>query len=51
MRKVWRQGAELESNWLPTPTENFYAVMRLYLPKAEALDGVWMPPSIKENSQ
>jgi len=44
-------GPELEANWLPTPTENYYAVMRLYLPKAGALAGVWMPPSIKANSQ
>ncbi|RVJ59514.1 DUF1254 domain-containing protein [Sinorhizobium medicae] len=39
--------AELEANWLPTPAENFYAVMRLYLPKAEALDGRWKPPLIE----
>lgn len=44
-------GAEFESNWLPAPSENFYAVMRLYLPKAEALEGVWAPPSIKANTQ
>jgi hypothetical protein len=40
-------GAELEGNWLPAPGENFYAVMRLYLPKPEALDGRWKPPLIE----
>lgn len=40
-------GPELESNWLPAPSETFYAVMRLYLPRAVALDGRWMPPPIE----
>ncbi|NVP57592.1 DUF1254 domain-containing protein [Mycoplana rhizolycopersici] len=40
-------GSELESNWLPAPSDGFYAVMRLYLPKAEALDGRWTPPQIE----
>jgi hypothetical protein len=40
-------GPELESNWLPAPDEDFYAVMRLYLPKPEALDGRWKTPAIE----
>ncbi|MBL0370915.1 DUF1254 domain-containing protein [Rhizobium sp. KVB221] len=40
-------GSSLEANWLPAPSEAFYAVMRLYLPKAEALDGRWKPPQIE----
>lgn len=40
-------GTELESNWLPAPEEDFYAVMRLYLPKPEALNGRWKPPAIE----
>jgi hypothetical protein len=40
-------GAALESNWLPAPSESFYAVMRLYLPTASALDGHWKPPAIQ----
>ncbi|UTV41841.1 DUF1254 domain-containing protein (plasmid) [Ensifer adhaerens] len=40
-------GPELESNWLPAPSEIFYVVMRLYLPRAEALDGRWAPPPIE----
>lgn len=43
-------GAELESNWLPAPSEIFYVVMRLYLPRAEALDAGWAPPPIEARS-
>lgn len=42
-------GEDLESNWLPAPASTFYTVMRLYLPKAEALDGRWTaPPVVKQ---
>ena len=42
-------GKELESNWLPAPDGPFYAVLRLYGPKAEALEGKWVnPPLVKE---
>ena len=37
-------GAALESNWLPAPAGPFYAVLRIYLPKAEVLDGRWQQP-------
>jgi len=41
-------GKNLESNWLPAPDGPFYAVMRLYGPKKEALEGKWVnPPMIK----
>ena len=41
-------GKKLESNWLPAPDGPFYAVMRLYGPKAEALEGKWVnPPLVK----
>lgn len=39
-------GADLETNWLPAPDAPFYTVMRLYLPKPEALDGRWKSPAI-----
>jgi hypothetical protein len=43
-------GKELESNWLPAPEGPFYMAMRLYWPKAEALDGTWTaPPAQKIN--
>jgi hypothetical protein len=40
-------GAEKESNWLPAPTGDFNLTMRLYAPKAEILDGRWVPPAIR----
>ena len=43
-------GADKEANWLPAPTGPFFAVMRLYWPKPEALDGKWKaPPLQREN--
>ena len=44
-------GREHESNWLPSPAEGTLGVtMRLYAPKAAALDGRWAPPPIKKVS-
>jgi hypothetical protein len=40
-------GAALESNWLPAPAGPFYAVLRIYLPKAEVLDGRWKQPAMQ----
>ncbi|MDV6224851.1 DUF1254 domain-containing protein [Nitratireductor aquimarinus] len=40
-------GPERESNWLPAPDGPFAAVLRLYLPKEEALSGRWRPPAIE----
>jgi len=40
-------GKDKEYNWLPAPTGDFNLVMRLYGPKAEALDGRWVPPAVK----
>ncbi len=39
-------GAALESNWLPAPAGPFYAILRIYLPKAEVLDGRWKHPPL-----
>ena len=39
-------GADKESNWLPAPNGPIYMVMRLYWPKAEALNGSWKPAPI-----
>ncbi|WP_207796421.1 DUF1254 domain-containing protein [Pseudohalioglobus lutimaris] len=39
-------GKELESNWLPAPDGPFYAVLRLYGPKSEALEGKWVAPGL-----
>ena len=40
-------GADKEANWLPAPEGPFLIVMRLYWPKAEALDGKWQAPPLK----
>ena len=39
-------GKEKEANWLPTPTGPFSVIMRLYVPKAEALNGTWKNPPL-----
>jgi hypothetical protein len=39
-------GHHREANWLPAPKGPFAALLRLYLPKAEALDGRWTPPPL-----
>ena len=41
-------GAGKESNWLPAPTADFNLTMRVYSPKAEVLDGRWVPPPVKK---
>ena len=41
-------GSDKESNWLPSPSTGTLGVtMRLYAPKAQALDGRWNPPAIR----
>lgn len=41
-------GADQESNWLPAPAQGKLGVtMRLYAPKAQAIDGRWVPPAVK----
>ncbi|WP_095196892.1 DUF1254 domain-containing protein [Pseudomonas sp. Irchel 3A7] len=41
-------GKEHEANWLPAPKGPFNLTMRLYGPKAEALNGKWNPPPVKQ---
>jgi hypothetical protein len=43
-------GKDKESNWLPAPTGDFNLTMRAYAPKAEVVDGRWVPPAIKKTS-
>jgi hypothetical protein len=38
-------GPQNESNWLPAPKGSFMMALRLYWPKAEALDGKWAAPA------
>ena len=41
-------GPELESNWIPAPTEVFNLQMRLYGPTSTVLNGTWVPPAVKK---
>ena len=40
-------GKDQEANWLPSPKGPFWVVLRLYWPKAEALEGKWIAPPIE----
>jgi hypothetical protein len=37
---------ELRNNWLPAPKDEFYLVLRAYLPGKELVDQTWEPPAI-----
>lgn len=41
-------GPDQESNWLPAPEGPFFCAMRLYWPKAEALEGRWQQPPMQQ---
>lgn len=43
-------GADRESNWLPAPKGPFFAVLRLYWPKAPALTGQWKAPPLQRTN-
>jgi hypothetical protein len=41
-------GKDKEANWLPSPASGALNMsMRLYAPKAQALDGHWSPPATR----
>ena len=40
-------GADKESNWLPAPDGPFSLQARLYWPKPEALDPLYVPPPVQ----
>ena len=40
-------GEDEGANWLPAPSGPFMAVLRLYWPKEEALDGRWVAPAMQ----
>lgn len=40
-------GKDKEANWLPAPKGPFTMYMRLYWPKAEAVEGKWTTPPLK----
>ena len=39
-------GADKQANWLPAPDGPLYIIMRIYFPKAEALNGSWKKPDL-----
>jgi len=39
-------GANKESNWLPTPADEFSLYIRAYWPKDAILNGTWTPPAV-----
>lgn len=41
-------GKDKEANWLPAPRGPMNVTMRLYAPKAAALNGDWAPPAISK---
>jgi hypothetical protein len=40
-------GESLQSNWLPAPNGPFSLQFRMYLPKPEALDPLYLPPAVR----
>jgi hypothetical protein len=40
-------GKDKESTWLPAPKGPFFAILRLYWPKEEALNGTWQAPPMQ----
>ena len=40
-------GKDKEANWLPAPSGPFFVGLRVYWPKAEALDGRWKRPALQ----
>jgi hypothetical protein len=43
-----RPGKDMATNWLPASKSGILSItMRLYAPKAAALDGRWNPPAIQ----
>lgn len=40
-------GSDKESNWLPSPPNGFYMILRMYLPEEQVLNGTWTPPPVE----
>ena len=40
-------GPDKQANWLPAPDGEFILMLRLYWPKDEAVNGVWVPPPVR----
>lgn len=42
-------GPELEANWLPSQPGPIGAMLRLYAPEAQVINGQWHPPAVKRS--
>ena len=40
-------GAAQEANWLPAPDGPFYAILRIYMPAPEVVNGTWKKPQMQ----
>jgi hypothetical protein len=40
-------GAAKEPNWLPAPDGPFYAILRIYIPAPEVVNGTWKKPPLQ----
>lgn len=40
-------GADKEDNWLPTPRDTYFVVMRVYGPEGDILTGKWQQPAVR----
>jgi hypothetical protein len=40
-------GAAKEANWLPAPDGPFYAILRIYMPAPEVVNGTWKKPQMQ----
>lgn len=40
-------GAGREANWLPAPDGPFYAILRIYMPATEVINGTWKKPPLQ----
>jgi hypothetical protein len=45
-----RRPSDDSANWLPAPPGPFHLMLRLYIPRASALDGSWVPPPVERVS-
>lgn len=44
-------GSEKEANWLPAPNGPFYAILWIYMPAPEGLNGTWRKPPMEPTAE
>jgi hypothetical protein len=40
-------GPDKESNWLPAPKEDFFLILRTYVPAPESVELAWVPSAVE----